>query len=68
MIKFEEIAEEIIFKYTPLNGVSWIINRFQAKRSINIGKTFYFEEKDLYEEIKPVEFTMLDEVSFSLRS
>lgn len=65
MIEFEEIGEKIILHYTPINGVDWIISRFQANKSITIGKTFYFEKKDLYKKIDLEESILMDHVQFS---
>ncbi|MGV7117706.1 Shedu immune nuclease family protein [Paenibacillus kyungheensis] len=65
MIEFEEIEEEIIFKYTPENGIRWILERFQHNKSIYINKIFYFEKNDLYKEIDLEEIDLEEEILFS---
>ncbi|MEK5645433.1 hypothetical protein BK138_32895 [Paenibacillus rhizosphaerae] len=64
MIRFEEIGDEIIFRYTPRDGLYWITKKFDDNEKIAIGKTFYFEKNDLYKEISWEELA-LEEAQFS---
>ncbi|MEK5320935.1 Shedu immune nuclease family protein [Paenibacillus sp. FSL L8-0644] len=65
MIRFEEIEDEIIIRYTPRDGVYWIEKKFEDNKEIAIHKTFYFEKNDLYKEIGSEEFTIIEEAQFS---
>lgn len=65
MIRFEEIEDEIIIRYTPRDGVYWIAKKFEDNKEIAIHKTFYFEKNDLYKEIGSEEFTIIEEAQFS---
>lgn len=65
MIRFEEIEDEIIIRYTPRDGVYWIAKKFEDNKEISIHKTFYFEKNDLYKEIGSEEFTIIEEAQFS---
>ncbi|MGQ3480853.1 Shedu immune nuclease family protein [Paenibacillus sp. TY11] len=65
MIRFEEIGNEIIIRYTPRDGLYWITKKFDNNQKITIGRTFYFEKDDLYKEIGSEEFTIIEEAQFS---
>ncbi|MEI2284861.1 Shedu immune nuclease family protein [Paenibacillus polysaccharolyticus] len=65
MIRFEEIEDEIIIRYTPRDGVYWIAKKFEDNKEIAIHKTFCFEKNDLYKEIGSEEFTIIEEAQFS---
>jgi len=65
MIRFEEIEDEIIIRYTPRDGVYWIAKKFEDNKEIAIHKTFYFEKNDLYKEIGSEEFSIIEEAQFS---
>ncbi|QYK63359.1 Shedu immune nuclease family protein [Paenibacillus sp. S25] len=65
MIRFEEIEDEIIIRYTPRDGGYWIAKKFEDNKEIAIHKTFYFEKNDLYKEIGSEEFTIIEEAQFS---
>jgi hypothetical protein len=46
MFFIEIINNNIVVNYFPQNGISFIIEKFRDKKSINIGKIFQVTEND----------------------